>query len=80
MWKRLDLRDKNLPLEKLIALRLAPKNGKSFLYSSERYDIGKFGLHDGKKWWRGSRGTEGPAKLKQHYDIWWCAVAEFDGI
>jgi len=84
-WKRLDLRSKEASPRpgELVALRMMPNNGRATFYSSERYDIGYFKADErcGKKLWlHGSRGTDDPARLKQHYDIWWCPVAPFDGI
>lgn len=83
-WKRLDLRGKYTApqAEAITALRMEPKNGKATLYGSARYDIGylKADSNEKKLWWHGSRGVDNPVRLKQHYDIWWCQVAEFDGI
>jgi|WetSurMetagenome_2_1015567.scaffolds.fasta_scaffold747628_2 hypothetical protein len=83
-WKRLDLRkiDLHPNVDMLVALRMVPSNARAKYYSSEKYEIGHFGLdRDGKKlWWHHNTGTEDPARLKQHYDIWWCYVAPFDVI
>lgn len=83
-WKRLDLRkkDQRPGVGVLVALRMVPTNNRATFYCSERYEIGHFDFDsDGKKLWlRTSSGTRDPARLKQHYDIWWCQVAPFDGI
>lgn len=84
-WKRLDLRKKEASPNpgELVALRMSPSNGHAKFYSSERYDIGCFKTDERstskKPWWHGCRGTDDPTRLKKHYDIWWCPVAEFDG-
>lgn len=52
------------PLNTLTALCLRPVNGRSTLYRSEQYDIGRFQAETGRR---------------KHYDIWWCPVPEFDG-
>jgi hypothetical protein len=84
IWNCLDLRkkDQRPEINMLVALRMVPSNARSKFYSSEKYEIGHFRLdRDGKKlWWHHSHGTEDPARLKQHYDIWWCYVTPFDGI
>ena len=81
-WKRLDLRSKvNAPcLGELVAIRMYPKNDRSTFYRSERYEIGRFEMDGGKLWWKSSRSTEDPVKIKQHYDVWWCPIPAFDGI
>lgn len=83
-WKRLDLRKKGQrpEIDTLIALRMVPNNARATFYRSEQYEIGHFILdRNGKKlWWTHSHGTSDPARLKQHYDIWWCYVEPFDGI
>ena len=83
-WKRLDLRkkDQRPKVDTLVALRMAPNNARATFYRSEEYQIGHFILdRDGKKlWWVHSHGTSDPARLKQHYDIWWCYVEPFNGI
>ena len=82
-WKRLNLArpDERPHPGQLVALRLAPTRSRAAFYSSERYDIGMFKAdpNTGRKlWWHGARGCENPVRLKKHYDIWWCAVHEFD--
>lgn len=83
-WRRLDMRRKDAmpPIGSLAALRMTPTNGRSTFYHEERYDIGRFKTEEkGRKaWWHGSRGVDNPTRLRKHYDIWWCPVAEFDGI
>lgn len=83
-WKRLDLRGKYTAPQAgaLTALLMEPKNGRATFYSATRHDIGylKADSNGKKLWWHGSRGVDDPARLKQHYDIWWCPVTEFDGI
>lgn len=83
-WKRLDMRRKDLRPEvgALTALRMTPNNGRATFYRSERYDIGYLEADDGgrKLWWHSTCGTSDFKRWKQHYDIWWCPVAEFDGI
>ena len=83
-WIRLDMRRKDSmpPIGALVALRLAPNNGRATFYREERYDIGRFKTETGgrKAWWHGSRGVDNPTRLRQHYDIWWCRVNEFDGL
>ena len=32
-----------------------------------------------KLWWHGTHGTQDPTRMKKHYTIWWCPVAEWDG-
>ncbi len=84
-WTRLDLRSKSTMPKTgmLVALRMEPKKCTSHFYSSGRYDIGVFKLESinpksRKLWWHGTRGVDNPTRLKQHYDIWWIPVREFD--
>ena len=84
-WKRLDLRSKDTSprMGDLVALRMTPNNKHATFYRKERYEIGHFKSDErcGKKvWWHSSSGVNDPARLKQHYDIWWCPVPEYDGI
>lgn len=84
-WKRLDLRCKNTmpPLNTLAALCLRPVNGRAVFYRSEQYEIGRFQRESddrrGKVWWHSSRGVNDPARMRKHYDIWWCPIPNFDG-
>lgn len=66
----------------LVALRMEPNNGRATFYKVERFDIGRFKTEKGgrKVWWHSTRGTSDPARLRKHYDIWWCSVPEFDGV
>lgn len=83
-WKRLELRCKEQRPNngEIVALYLMPNNSRATLYSAEKYDIGYFTKPDSgnKLWWHGKRGTEDPLRLKQHYDIWWTLIPEFDGV
>lgn len=84
-WKRLDMsREGGHPEQgELTALRMVPSNGRATYYASERYDIGMFWRDERsssrKLWWHSTRGVDSIPRLKKHYDIWWCPVAEFDG-
>ena len=85
-WKRLDLTTKpgHPGPDELVALRLVRKTGL-FCGTGERYQIGYLQPDprstSKKLWWHeGNWGSDDPARLKQHYDIWWCPVAPFDGI
>lgn len=86
VWKRLDLRkSEQRPAEgQLVALRMIPNNTRATFYCGDRYDIGFLKpdsrSNSKKLWWNGTRGCNDPARLKQHFDIWWCSVKEFDGI
>lgn len=86
-WKRMDMRTREGHPEpgELVALRLMTNKGNDPFYRHERYDIGKFALdaRDAKSkklWWYGTRGSEAPASMNKHSEIWWCPVAQFDGI
>ena len=82
-WKKLDLsRCFDRPsVGQLVALRLAPINSDSPFYNADKYDIGRF-AHDAqtgrKLWWHGTHGCHDPIRMKKHYEIWWCPVADFD--
>lgn len=86
-WRRLDLISRNgkpTP-ERLVAIRKVPVSGRATFYNSEQYDIGCFKQESRvpgsrKLWWHGTRGPQDPARMKKHYDIWWCPVQEFDGL
>lgn len=82
-WKRLDLRGKRSmpPINALTVLYLRPTKGRSAFYWSERYEVGRFQVEEGKRkaWWLGSSGVRDPIKMRKHYDIWWCLLPEYDG-
>lgn len=81
-WKRLDLRNKATmpPPDTLVVLYLRPIKNSGF-YDSEQYEIGCFKVGTGQRklWWQSMRNVNDPVKMRRHYDIWWCAVPEFDG-
>lgn len=52
-WKHLDLRykDQRPKIGELVAMRLIPNNSRATFYSSEKYEIGHFGIdRDGKNY------------------------------
>lgn len=82
-WKKLDLvRKDSRPLpEQLVTLRMIPTGANATFYKEAKYDIGKFETDNAtgrKLWWHGTRGTQDPIKMKEHYDIWWCEVQPFE--
>lgn len=82
-WYRLELNrlDGRPALDQLVALRMLPPNGRATFYKDAKYDIGRFQTetHMSRKlWWHGTRGTNDPARMKKHYDIWWCPVQPFN--
>lgn len=83
-WRKLDMvRTWDHPqTDQLVALRMTPTKGNATFYRSERYDAGCFkpDSRSGRKlWWHGTHGCEDPTRMKQHYEIWWCPVPEYDG-
>lgn len=82
-WKRLELnrQDGRPNVDQLVALRMLPNNGSATFYKDAKYDIGRFQMETDKSrklWWSGCHGTQDPAKMKRHYNIWWCPVQRFD--
>lgn len=82
-WRQLDLSKpacRPRP-DQLVALRLTPTGSRATYYRDKRYDIGTFRAdpNTGRKlWWHGTSGCEDPARLRKHYEIWWCEVPAFD--
>lgn len=85
-WRKLDMASKtgHPPADMLVALYLAPTNGRSTCYRRIEYDIGSFKPdsrdNSRKLWWHGTHSTQDPTRMKKHYTIWWCPVHEFDGM
>lgn len=80
-WKPLDMRRATRPAPgQLVALHMKPANERATFYNREKYDIGTFEpdkSNAAKLLWHGARGLSDPAKMRQHYTIWWCEVSEF---
>ena len=81
-WIRLELNHVNgrPDTDQLVALRMLPNNGSATFYKDAKYDIGSFQTETDKSrklWWCGTHGTQDPARMKKHYDIWWCPVQPF---
>lgn len=82
-WYRLELNrlDGHPAPDQLVALRMVPNNGSATFYKDAKYDIGRFQTETARKrklWWNGTCGTHDPARMKKHYDIWWCPVQPFN--
>ena len=53
-------------------------------YKIDNHEAGYFGKNERnpksrKIWWFSRGSSYDPARMKKHYDIWWCVVPEFDG-
>lgn len=80
-WRRIDLRSRDTwPREgAAVAVRMVPKNENSQFYRNDRHDAGRFERDGGKLLWRGATMRRYATDLKQHYELWWCYLPEFDG-
>lgn len=81
-WRRIDLRRRDTwPHEStLVVVRMEPKNGRATFYRGVRNEAGCFERDGGKLLWRGTSIRRYATDLKQHYELWWCYMPEFDGM